>query len=58
MIWERGYLVDKILDEAQQKGTGKWTNLEAMDLGVNASILQAGLNGRIISSILDERKSI
>jgi 6-phosphogluconate dehydrogenase len=51
-----GYLVDKILDEAQQKGTGKWTNLEAMDLGVNASILQAGLNGRIISSILDERK--
>lgn len=51
-----GYLVDKILDVAQQKGTGRWTNLEALDLGVNTSILQAGLNARINSTLLDERK--
>ena len=51
-----GYLVDKILDTAQQKGTGKWTNLEAVDLGVNTSILLAGLNSRIISSQKAERK--
>ncbi|MDV4149890.1 NADP-dependent phosphogluconate dehydrogenase [Clostridium sp. AL.422] len=51
-----GYLVDKILDTAKQKGTGKWTNLEAIDLGVNTSILLAGLNSRIISSQKDERK--
>ncbi len=52
-----GYLVDKILDSALQKGTGKWTNLEAIDLGVNTSILLAGLNSRIISSQLEERKT-
>jgi 6-phosphogluconate dehydrogenase len=51
-----GYLVDKILDTAHQKGTGKWTNLEAVDLGVNTSILLAGLNSRIASSMLEERK--
>jgi 6-phosphogluconate dehydrogenase len=51
-----GYLVDKILDAANQKGTGKWTNLEAVDLGVNTSILLAGLNSRITSSLLNERK--
>lgn len=51
-----GYLVDKILDTAKQKGTGKWTNLEAVDLGVNTSILQAGLNSRISSSLIEERK--
>lgn len=50
-----GYLVDKILDSAQQKGTGKWTNLEAVDLGVNTSILVAGLNARINSSQKEER---
>lgn len=52
-----GYLVDKILDVAQQKGTGRWANLEALDLGVNTSILQAGLNARINSTLLDERKA-
>lgn len=51
-----GYLIDKILDAARQKGTGKWTNLEAIDLGVNTSILLAGLNSRIISSQKEERK--
>jgi 6-phosphogluconate dehydrogenase len=50
-----GYLVDKILDVSEQKGTGKWTNLEAVDLGVNTSILLEGLNSRITSSLKDER---
>lgn len=51
-----GYLIDKILDSAQQKGTGRWANTEAVDLGVNASILQAGINSRVNSSLLIERK--
>lgn len=51
-----GYLIDKIVDGAEQKGTGKWTNLEGVDLGVDTSILLAGLNSRIISSLREERK--
>ncbi len=50
-----GFLIDKILDVSEQKGTGKWTNLEAIDLGVNTSILLEGLNSRILSSLKDER---
>lgn len=51
-----GYLIDKIVDGAEQKGTGKWTNLEGVDHGVDTSILLAGLNSRIISSLREERK--
>lgn len=49
------YLVDKILDKASQKGTGKWTNLEAIDLGVDISVITAALNGRFMSNLKDER---
>lgn len=49
------YVVDKILDVAMQKGTGKWTNLEAVDLGVDTSILLAGLNARIMSMLKAQR---
>lgn len=50
-----GYLIDVILDTSEQKGTGKWTNLEGVDLGVNTSILLAGLNARVNSSLKQER---
>lgn len=50
-----GELLDSILDRANQKGTGKWTNLEAVDLGVDSSVLLAGLNARINSDLYELR---
>lgn len=50
------FLLQMIKDEAQQKGTGLWTNREAVDLGVEASILIAGLNARVISAQAGERE--
>lgn len=49
------YLLDIIMDKASQKGTGKWTNLEAIDLGVDISVITAALNGRFMSNLKDER---
>ena len=51
-----GQLLDMILDRANQKGTGKWTNLEAVDLGVDSSVLLAGLNARLNSDLYELRK--
>ena len=50
-----GYLLDFILDEASQKGTGKWTNLEAMDLGVDISVITSAVNARYMSGLKTER---
>ena len=49
------YLVDKILDKAGQKGTGKWTAQVALDLGVGIPALSAAVDARILSSIKEER---
>jgi 6-phosphogluconate dehydrogenase len=48
-------LVDLILDEAQQKGTGKWTSQNAFDLGVPIPTINAAVESRIISAIKSER---
>ncbi len=48
-------LVDVILDKAGQKGTGKWTSQNALDLGIAIPTINAALEGRILSSIKDER---
>ena len=48
-------LVDLILDEAQQKGTGKWTSQNALDIGVPVPTINAALQGRIISALKKER---
>ncbi len=45
-----GDLVDQILDTAGQKGTGLWTSKEALDLGVNISVITAAVNARLISA--------
>ena len=50
------YLVDKILDVANQKGTGKWTNLEAIELGVDISTISTALNMRFMSTLKAERQ--
>ena len=48
-------LVDLVLDKAEQKGTGKWTAQEAVDLGVPIPTIAAALDSRVISSMKDER---
>lgn len=50
-----GYLVDKILDKAGQKGTGKWTAEEGLELGVSIPTLSAAVDARVLSSMKDER---
>ncbi len=50
-----GRLVDKILDKAKQKGTGKWTSQNAMDLGIAIPTIDAAVFMREISSKKDER---
>lgn len=49
------FLIDKILDVSRQKGTGKWTALEAIELGVDTSVLYSGLNSRYMSEDLTNR---
>jgi 6-phosphogluconate dehydrogenase len=48
-------LVDLILDQAGQKGTGKWTSQDALDLGVPTPGIDAALWGRNISALKAER---
>lgn len=48
-------LVDLILDEAEQKGTGKWTAQDALDLGVAVPTLSAAVSARILSAQKEER---
>ncbi|MGC9360416.1 MAG: NADP-dependent phosphogluconate dehydrogenase [Anaerolineae bacterium] len=48
-------LVNLILDEAQQKGTGKWTSQDALDLGAPTHTINAAVESRIISAYKDER---
>lgn len=49
-------LVDLILDEAQQKGTGKWTGQNALEIGTPIPTIDAGLTSRILSSFKTERE--
>ena len=51
-----GELVDKILDSAGQKGTGRWTSIQALKQGVNSSIITAACNARVISNLLAQRR--
>ena len=50
-----GYLVDYILDEAQQKGTGKWTSQNALDIGAPIPTINAAVESRILSSLKSQR---
>jgi len=49
-------LVDLILDQARQKGTGKWTSWDAMDLQVPTPNVDVAVMMRNLSGYLDERK--
>jgi 6-phosphogluconate dehydrogenase len=48
-------LVDLILDEAEQKGTGKWMSQNAFDVGAPVPTITAAVDARILSSLRRER---
>tara|TARA_R110002020_G_scaffold91560_1_gene222208 strand:+ start:43272 stop:44684 length:1413 start_codon:yes stop_codon:yes gene_type:complete len=50
-----GELVDKILDRAKQKGTGKWTSQNAMDLGIPIPSIDIAVSMRELSALKEER---
>ncbi len=49
------YLVDKILDTAQQKGTGKWMSQHALDLGVPTTLITEAVYARCLSAQKEAR---
>lgn len=48
-------LVEKILDTAGQKGTGKWTGIEALNLGIPLTLIGESVFARCLSAIKEER---
>ena len=50
------YLLEVILDKAEQKGTGKWTSQSALDLGVPVPTITLAVDARIISSFKSQRE--
>ena len=53
---EKGeYTVDKILDTAGQKGTGKWTSVSSLDLGMPLTLIGEAVYARCLSAMKEER---
>jgi 6-phosphogluconate dehydrogenase len=53
---EDGYpLVEKIMDSAGQKGTGKWTAMSALDMGIPLTLIGEAVFARFLSALKDER---
>ena len=50
-------LVEKILDAAGQKGTGKWTSQEALDSGIPLTLITEAVYARALSALVDERRA-
>src|SRR5687767_3910846 len=48
-------MVDKILDTAGQKGTGKWTGISSLELGVPVTLIGEAVYARCLSAMKDER---
>ena len=48
-------LVDKILDTAGQKGTGKWTSVTSLDLGIPLTLISEAVFARCLSAIKEDR---
>jgi 6-phosphogluconate dehydrogenase len=51
------FLVDVVLDTAGQKGTGRWTAINALDMGVPANAIAEAVFSRIVSSQKEHRQS-
>ena len=53
---EKGeYVLDKILDTAGQKGTGKWTSVSSLDLGIPVTLIGEAVFARCLSAMKDAR---
>lgn len=50
-----GYPLNRILDRAGQKGTGKWTGINALDLGIPLTLIGESVFARCLSAMKDER---
>jgi len=50
-----GPMIDKILDVAGQKGTGKWTGISALDIGLPVTLIGEAVFARCLSSLKEER---
>ena len=50
------YMVDKVLDRAGAKGTGKWMSQLALDLGVPSTLVTEAVYARSLSALKDERE--
>jgi 6-phosphogluconate dehydrogenase len=48
-------LLEKILDSAGQKGTGKWTAINALDLGMPVTLIAEAVLARCLSSVKEQR---
>ena len=48
-------LVDRILDTAEQKGTGKWTGISALNMGIPLTMIVEAVLARALSALKDER---
>lgn len=53
-----GLLIDRILDKAGQKGTGRWTSEAAFQLGVPIPVIDAAVSARALSGYYAERQQI
>jgi len=54
----QGYLIDHILDKAGQKGTGKWTAIDALDRGVALPTITSAVYARYNSNIKKVREQV
>jgi 6-phosphogluconate dehydrogenase len=50
------YTLDKILDTAGQKGTGKWTAVSALEMGIPLTLIGEAVNARFLSALKEERQ--
>jgi len=56
--FQDGYLIDYILDKAAQKGTGKWTAIDALERGIALPTISEAVNARFLSSEKEKRIKI
>ena len=52
------YLLDTILDAAGQKGTGRWTAMSALDMGIPLTLISEAVSARSLSALKDERVEV
>jgi 6-phosphogluconate dehydrogenase len=52
---KKKYTLDQILDTAGQKGTGKWTSVSALDLGIPMTMVSEAVFARCLSALKDDR---